>query len=296
MHVRRAWLASLFILCGASTAVSQTESRFALLSAMDRDGAPILGLSADEVVVEEAGVAREILSVAPASYPVAVVLDTSSFARTGFQELRAAVRAFVGALTGREVALYTSGAPATRAVDFTRELARIDSALDRTFARPESLADTTTAIVAAANRLGERHLPLTRIVAVSAGGSDASRLSPRELLQAVLASRSVVDIIDMREIRSVGAGPADSRTRGTRSSRLAPGDEELLRALAERTHGRYERIFAAAGCAPALDLVRRQLLSEIVVEYAAPANAPQDLRLGVRLPGAIVRGIGLKQP
>jgi hypothetical protein len=245
---------------------SPTESRFALLGAIDRDGMPVLGLSEDEVVVEENGKSREILNVSPAAYPVAIILDTSSYARAGFQELRTAARKLANALSGRDVALYTAAVPAACVADFTRDTTQIDAALDQAFARPNGIPDTVMAIAEAARNLRERKASVTRIVVLSAGGPERGTVAPREVLRDVVAGRSIVDIVDMREIRT------DRRVTNTGGStvasgpRSALGDEELLRGLAERTRGHYQRIFDPGGYASALDLVRREIVSEVIVD------------------------------
>src|SRR5262249_30449101 len=89
---------------------ARPESRFTLVSAIDKDGSAVVGLGADDFVLEEDGQPCEILGASPAAYPIAIVIDTSSFARGGFQQLRDAAHQFAGALSGREVALYTTTA------------------------------------------------------------------------------------------------------------------------------------------------------------------------------------------
>ena len=54
-----------------SPADSQTgASRIALASVTDPRNRPLVDVSADDFVIQEAGVAREILSVRPADYPI----------------------------------------------------------------------------------------------------------------------------------------------------------------------------------------------------------------------------------
>jgi von Willebrand factor type A domain len=193
--------AVLVAIVGAAT----TESRFALVRTVDVDGTPVQGLTTDDFVIEDGGASCDVIAVTPASYPVALVVDTSSFARTDFQQLRDAVHQFVGALSDRDVALYVSGTPPARLVDFTKDLGQIEGAIDRTFAQPDSSSRILDAIDRAARNLPDRHPSVTRIVVLSAGGPDASGRSARDVVQAIAASRSIVDVIDLQQTREYAA-------------------------------------------------------------------------------------------
>jgi len=277
-------------------AAATLESRFALVSAADREGAPMLGLAADDFVVEDAGARCEVLGVTPASYPVAIIVDTSSFARSDFQQLRDAVHQFIGALSGRDVALFASGAMPTRVVDFTRGMGQLEEGIAHTFAQPGSAPRILDAIADAARDLRERRSTITRIVVVSAGGPDSSARAPRAVLDAVVASRSIVDVIDLQQTHR-RSNPADERSSKTviPSELRSDNDAALLHALSKRTLGIYERIVTPSGYAASLQKVRGQILSEVVVEYAATSGSARNLRVGVRLPGAVVRGIAVER-
>ena len=275
---------------------SNIESRFALVSAADKDGAPILGLAADDFVIEDGGTRCVVLGATPASYPVAILVDTSSFARSDFQQLRDAVHQFIGALSGRDVALFASSALPTRVVDFTRDVGQLEDGIAHTFAQPNSAPRTLDAIADAARSLRERRGSLTRIVVISAGGPDSSSRTPREVLDAVVASRSIVDVVDLQETHT-RANRDDERSSKTviPSQLRSDNDAALLRALSQSTLGIYERIVTPSGYAVSLQKVRGQILSEVVVEYAVAPELPRNLRVGVRLPGAVVRGIALER-
>ena len=284
---------------GVVAAVAQhaaTDTRLALVSVIDKDGAAVIGLEPADLIVEEGTASGQVLAVTPALYPVAVILDTSSFARDDFQPLRDAARHFIGTLSARDVVLYTSGTPATLLVDFTKDLGTVQGAVDHTFAQPTGTPHRFDAMIDAAHHLREREARVTRMVVLSAGGPDSSARTPKDVLDAILASRSIVDVIDLRQTRAAGS----SNAAGTLNPRaLTPRlrsdtDADVLLALSTRTLGRYERIVAASGYGPMLDKVRTQLLSEVLVEYVVPRDA-HGLKVGVRLPGVVVRGVGLDE-
>src|SRR5205807_7522921 len=118
---------ALIVTCVLAAASWRTDafqtsaSRFVLVSAVDKDGEPVVGLTADDVIVQEGGSRCETLNASPAQYPVAILDDTTESARPDFSSLRTAVRRFIDRLSGREIALYTFGERAMRIVDFTRD-------------------------------------------------------------------------------------------------------------------------------------------------------------------------------
>ncbi len=297
-HPRRmrslAAVAMTLVALVSAVAFAAAETRFALVRAADRDGTPVAGLTADDMVVEEDGVTCSVVGVAPASYPVAIVIDTSSYAQADFQELRAAVHRFAGALSGRDVAVYTTGTAAMRLVDFTRDLDRVESAIGRAFAEPNSAPHRFDAIIDAARHLGELGQPVTRIVIVSAGGPDASGREPRDIVAAVMGGRVIVDVVDLQQFRGHVSPKVDRRYRTFSQSPVrTDADSELLRKIATRTLGTYERIVDAAGYETSLRRLRAELQAEVVVEYASTSTAAPRLRLGVRLPNVVVRGVAM---
>ena len=71
--------ATLALHAASDTAESQTgASRVALASVTDQRNRPLVDVGADDFVIQEAGAAREILSVRPADYPIVVLLDTGA--------------------------------------------------------------------------------------------------------------------------------------------------------------------------------------------------------------------------
>lgn len=277
---------------------AQPAPRFLLASATGADGQPIVGLSAEDFVISAGADLAEPLNATPAAYPVALVVDTSESARADFVTMRSAARQFLDRLQGREVALYTFGERAMKVTDFTRDTAALTRAVDRLFARPGAESHVLDALIEAAKDITKRESAVTLIAVISAGGNDQSSRTPGEVFSAVLGSRSIVQVIEMRTPRASGRL---SNVRGRRSStgdRAAEASlalEELLRGIASRSQGGYRLIYSASGFQSGLEELQRGLASEVVVEYVpandAGANAP--LKLGIRLQGAVVRGVGL---
>jgi len=99
-----------------------------------------------------------------------------------------------------------------------------------------------------------------------------------------------------------------ARTCGNRPAFPVPGTagapgpgniaaDDVLRALAEQTHGLYTTIYTSASYAIALDRLADRLATEMLIEYQVPGGAPLagDVRVGVRIPGARATGLGVSK-
>jgi hypothetical protein len=278
----------------ALAAPLQSPTRFVLASVADRDGAPVVGLAAEDFVLKEGTTPCETVSVKPAQYPIAVLVDTSYAARTEFGEMRKAVRHLVSRLSGRDVALYSFGDRAFKVEDFTRNTTRLERAVDQLFVMPEGESHVLDAIIDAGRTLKAKEPAVGMIVVVSAGGNDQSNRTPREVFDQVLASRSIVHVVEMR---AIGASGRLSNVRGRRNfttdraAEAALALQELLQALVERTRGDYDRIFSASGYHASLERLQGRLAAELVIEYASP-NAGA-LQIGSKVPNGTVRAVGI---
>jgi hypothetical protein len=282
------------LLLALAGAPMQPASRFVLASVVDQDGAPVVGLAAEDFVLQEGTTKCETISAKPANYPVAVLVDTSHAARTEFGEMRKAVRHLIARMSGREVALYTFGDRAFRVEDFTRNTTRLEKSVDQLFALPEGESHVLDAIIEAGRALRAKEPAVAMIVVVSAGGNDQSNRTPREVFDQVLGSRSIVHIVEMR---AIGASGRLGNVRGRRSfttdrkAEAALGLQELLQGLVERTRGAYDRVFSASGYHASLEGLQRRLEAELVIEYASPDAGA--LQIGTRVPHGTVRAVGI---
>ncbi len=283
--------------CAVSASTMQPATRFMLASVVNPlTDSPVIGLSAEDFVVQEGTTPCETLAVRPADYPIAVLVDTSQAARTEFTQMRKAVRQLVARLSGRDVAIYSFGDRAFRVSDFTRDTTRLERVVDQLFALPDGESHVLDAMIEAGRDLARREPAVAMIIVVSAGANDQSNRTPREVFEPVLASRSIVHVVEMR---SIGASGRLGNLRGRRNftsdraAEAALGLQELLQDLVARTRGDYDRVFAGSGYYASLDRLQRRLGAELIVEYASAGGAPSDLRIGTRVVGGAVRAIGL---
>jgi len=210
----------LAVLGAAGASPLQPSSRFVLASVADAQTAtPLIGLAAEDFVIQEGSTRCETISARVAQYPIAILMDTSQAARTQFSEMRKAVRQLVSRLSGRDVAIYTFGDRAFRVADFSRDTARLERAVDQLFALPDGESHVLDAIVEAGKDISRREPAVAMIIVVSAGANDQSSRTPREVFEPVLA-RPLVEaaarlgcsgtsgLRDLAQLRAALTGPA----------------------------------------------------------------------------------------
>jgi hypothetical protein len=262
------------------TADSQIgASRVALASVTDPRNRPLVDVSADDFVIQEAGVAREVLSVRPADYPIVVLLDTGNQSAVDFALMQKAAAHFVDRVGQRSIALGTFGGTAKMLTTFEDERATVLSKLEAIAADGSAPTLLLEGMSLAAQTIRATGSLFSCIVVLSATAADASRDPTDELIAPVVDSNATLHIIANR--------PGQSAAGGQRSN-------PVHRALAEQSHGELTVIYSAASYQAALDHLADRLTSEMMIEYLVPVGSkPSDVKVGVRIVGARVRGLGV---
>lgn len=267
-------------LLAASAAVTAAEQRLILIGVVDQAGEPLVGLQAHDFSVENGGVRCEIVGLTPASYPLAVVLDTSSYARTDFRTLQSAAEQFLEAVSSRPIAVYASGGAGARLQDFTSDRTRIAHAVASAAAAPNASTSTLETIRRASTDLARLKVPVTGIIVVSAGGIEMSPPASQHVWAALIASGSMLNVIEYRTLH-LGRGE------------LQQDQGEVLEALAVRSHGKYFRGASAAVYASGFERVREQLDAQSILRYAVAPGVPHSLSVLVKPPAMVVMAVDL---
>ena len=108
-----------------------TDERHVYVTALDKDGTPIVGLTTGHFAIRESGTDRTVVNVEPLRIPmhVAVLVDTSIANGAPDEPFRSAVVALVERLgTNHHVAVYSFGDRAARAAQFTQDAVQLRSA------------------------------------------------------------------------------------------------------------------------------------------------------------------------
>jgi hypothetical protein len=264
----------------AQSADSQTgASRIALASVTDPRNRPLVDVSADDFVIQEAGVAREVLSVRPADYPIVVLVDTGNLATADFQLMQKAVAHFIERIGQRPIALGTFGGPPKMLTTFEDERQTVMARLNAIAVDASAGSLVMQGASVAAKMIRETGALFSCIVVLSATQADASQDTPDEMIASVIDSNATLHVIANR--------PGQTTASGQRSN-------PALRALAEQSRGEFTVIYSAASYQAALDRLADRLTGEMMIEYLVPVGSkPNDVKVGVRIIGARVRGLGV---
>lgn len=260
---------------------TQGAARTLLAAVVSAQGRPVVDVGVDEFVVTEGGLPRDVLELHIADYPLALVLDDRPEVAGGLGAVRAAARRFIQRVGERPVALL-------RLSDGHQPVATLD---DGRLVALERLASITSGgsdgsapldtIARAGALLKESGAPFSAVIVIAAAPVDATALVRGELLPAILDSGAAVHVVQ--------AQPSGAATPDT------PGTPDLLRLLADETRGQFTAIFSSASYDAALDRLADRLAIELMVQYLVPAGpSGGDVRVGVRVPGARVVGLGAR--
>lgn len=262
-----------------SPAAQVGASRIALAIVTDPRNRPIVDISADDFVIQEGGTAREVLSLRPADYPVAIVFDTGAGAREDIALIRKAVERFIDRIGPRPIAVGTFGDPPVMLTTFEDERGALGPKLEAAIASPDGASRLTRGAALAAQMLRAIGPLFSAIVVVSATPLGDTPDTPEEVIAPIIDSGAVLHVIANR---AVASSEAPSRA------------VAAVRSLAEQTHGEFTSIYSAASYQAALDRLADRLTTEMMIEYLVPPGSkPLDVKLGVKIPGARVRGLGV---
>jgi len=254
-------------------------SRVALATVVDPGNRPLLDVSADDFIIQEGGTARDVLSVRPADYPIVVLLDNGSAATGDFPVMRKAVGHFIDRIGQRPLAIGTFGDPPKLVTTFEDDRSTVMARLDAIEADTAAGSLMLQGAALAGQMIRSTGSLFSAIVIVSAASADASRNPSDDMMAPVVDSGAILHVIANR------AGPASGG-----DIRPSPA----LRAIVDQTHGEYTTIYSAASYQVALDRLADRLTSELMIEYLVPVGSkPNDVKVGVRLVGARVRGLGV---
>jgi hypothetical protein len=268
----------------AHTPAQTGASRIALATVLDPRNRPIVDVEADDFVVHEGAAARDILSVHLADYPVVVMLDTSAHAREDLPMMQRAAAQFIARIGQRAVALGTFGDPPAMLTAFEDERPVLTEKLDALSAAETGDSLLLQGAALAAQKIRPTGSIFSAIVMLSASPTDASRDADASV-SPIVETGAILHVVTHRPMSS-GPGSPDAAA----ALRLSA----TVRALVEQTHGQYTPIYTAASYGAALDQIANRMATEIMVEYLVPPQSKAtDVKLGVRIPGARVRGYGV---
>lgn len=271
---------------------AQTVEQRIFVSVVDPRGTPVAGLAADDFVVREDGVAREVLRVTPAGaeMQIAVLVDTSEAAADAVRDIRVGVQRFIEAmLEGNELSLITFGGPPRILVESTNSLVSLRAGIGRLFGESGSAAYLLDALVETARGFERRAAARPVIVVVATSGLDFSNADAARVLERLEASGAALHPM----VLTVAQDGVDvDRTFDEATIRHRQFERDLaLEQGSSATGGRRRDLITSTGFEDALTTLASQLSNQYLVVYGRPDALipPERVDVSVRRAEATAR-------
>jgi hypothetical protein len=264
------------------------RSKVVFVSALDRQGTPVVDLTAADFQVKENGQRRELVRAELARVPLAidVLVDDTGVASAA---LARAVSAFVASLDGQaDVSVQTQTRRSTR--DNALDSADAPTAVTRDPYSPGPDAPHLfDRLLRASQGFLRRQAARPVIVAIGPAPDAGDPARVEAVAHALAASGTQLYLFTL----AIGPRTAGPSTRAGGQSlaammeqRMGPDD------ASERTGGRTVNVLSAAGLTEALDRLSAELTTQYLIEYRAPIGSA-DARLSIDVQR---KGIRLRAP
>lgn len=257
------------------------SARTVLAAVVNPQSRPILDVGPDDFVVSEGGEPRDVLDVHVADYPIALIVDDRPQSNSALEVMRRAAARFVGRLGERPVTLVRLTDGSHPVVTLDEDRAVLLERLSTVTAASVEATPPLDTISRAATVLKNSGAPFSAVVVIASGAVDAAAPVRGELLPVILESGASVHVVRVQHAQE---GPDSGEPA-----------EDLLRVIADQTKGQFTAIFSPNSFDAALDRLADRLAIEMMVQYVVPPGPKTgDVRVGVRIPGARVIGLGVK--
>jgi hypothetical protein len=263
---------------------AQSKAMTMFVSVLDKDGKPVPGLQADEFIVRENGVRREVLRVAqPATEPIYIALlaDNTAASSPYVQDIRRGVQAFVDAAhAGNFIAIVTFADRPVVSVSYTRNLAQLNAGVSRIFPISGSGSYVLDALVDLGRDMAKRKAERAAIVAVSADGPEFSNFAYEQALDALAAGGAALNVV---VINPTAGGSSSVETK----SRMIVFDRGP-----RQSGGVHIDVISSLALPDRMKLLATQLANQYRVVYARPESLipPDQFTVSVTRPGLEAHG------
>jgi len=272
----------------AQNSLPEGLTRTVYVSVLNKSGAPVTDLSADDFLIKEGGKDREIVRAGMTAVPlrIAVVVDDNG---TGI--FRAGVAKFIERLQGRaEFALSTVEGQHLRLVDYTSNLERVLTALSQLSARPATNdgGQLLEGIFETAKDLQKRRAPRPIIVVLTVGGEEHSTLPAHHVLEELEKSGAALNVI------AINSSALRAMVTVSKPGALLESNLNLSEVLGDgpkQSGGKRDEIVASAGIFSGLQELAEALRNQYAVSFSRP-DRPKDtekLSVSVKRSGLTVR-------
>ena len=268
---------------------AQMPRRTVYVTALDREGKPVIGLTAADFKVTEDGRVREIYRVEPAVEPmqIALLLDDAS---PSLGPTRQAAGNFVERLQGKAVfaLMSTAGTPQTR-VRFTSDPRELYRGLQNFFPNRAPTTQFLDALVDVSRGFVRGGASRPVIVAIVAEGEELSEVRADVVMQTLQQSRAIFYYVGLGLPSTSGTRPAMGDNRPASSTEYESIQRNVvIGAAPTNSGGRSEQILQPAGLEPLMQEFAAELtVAQYAVTYFSDSERAklqvQTSRSGVRL-------------
>ena len=225
--LRTLWVSmSMVALLTLAVGGSQENEKHVFVSALDKDGTPIVGLTAEHFAIRESGRDRTVIKVEPLQIPmhVAVLVDTSIANGSPDETFRSAVVAFVQRLAAsNHVAVYSFGDRAARVASFAQEPAKIGAAVTGMFGWSHQRSHLIDVIDLCLRDFESIESPRPVIIAITSESPEASGQTAGGVIKRLIAQSVAFHAI------SLGGGVATKGAGGQQRARSGAGKQQAPR-------------------------------------------------------------------
>lgn len=289
---------ALLIGSSAGYAVQDAE-KHVFVTVLDKEGAPIQGLTSDFFAVRESGRDRPVVRVEPLRTPmhVAVLVDTGAVSGPN-EPFRAAVVDFIERLgTFNQVGVYTFGGRTAAVLPFTHDAGQRRNTLNTMFTWPHERSHLLDALDMALKDFEKIESPRPVIVAIASENPEGSRTSAGSVLKRIanqsVAFHSVVLAAAAGGVAAPSSNIPESSARMTGLMALGQGERERSKLLAQgaaTSGGSQQRLSSIMALAPALARLQNELSNSYKVTFTrAGSDRIKDLQVGIMLEGVTLR-------
>jgi hypothetical protein len=261
-------------------------SRIALVAVTDSQNRPLADVETDDFQIDEDGRRREVFEARIADYPVVVLLDNGAEPGGDLEAIRGAVVEFIARIGERAVTVGTMARPPEMLASFDDDRSTLLARLRALTVSAAPLAPLE-ALAGAVRLIQTTGTPFSAVIVIAARPIDRAEPEPTGLPAAILERRTFVHVVE--RVPPLTSEPS-------RPESVSAGVENNpFRDLSLRTGGEFTTVYSPVSYAVALDRLADRLATEFMVEYLVPAgsNPGADVRVGVRIPGLRVRGLGV---
>ena len=257
------------------------RERTMFVSAVDRKGEPVEGLTPADFIITEDGRRREVLRVSRAIEPIdiALVIDNSASATPAISSIREGLKSFVAKMAeGNAIALIAIADRPTVLVDYTSDVKRLSDGIGRLFAMAGSGMTLLDALVEVSTGLQRRERPRAVIVPVITDGVEFTNRYYRDVNAAVDKAGAALHAV------AIGSFYVTDDTSRERAFVLDLGTKD--------TGGQRVTLLADSAVTQALQKLARELSSQYKVVYGRPESLiqPEKIEVSSGKVGVTVRG------